>query len=241
MVHADPGTVHGRGRGAGDRGLHRGAAGQRRDLAPIYSLIVATEPLDDATLGRRRAGRTADVHRSPAPDLLRPAHRRRPDRVRWPGRAVSLRFARPQPAFDRDAAGLRRRCERTLHRHVPGAARRARSPTPGAARSASPRDWHAGVGLDRETGFAWAGGYVGDGVATANLAGRTLADLITGADSEIVTLPWVGHRSRKWEPEPLRYLGINTGLRVMGYADRRETRTGHPSSMAKAFGHFLGG
>jgi glycine/D-amino acid oxidase-like deaminating enzyme len=104
-----------------------------------------------------------------------------------------------------------------------------------------PRDWHAGVGLDRETGFAWAGGYVGDGVATANLAGRTLADLITRADSDIVNLPWVGHRSRKWEPEPLRYLGINTGLRVMGYADRRETRTGHPSSMAKAFGHFIGG
>src|SRR6195952_3808306 len=104
-----------------------------------------------------------------------------------------------------------------------------------------PRDWYAGVGLDPDTGFAWAGGYVGAGVPTANLAGRTLADLITRTGSEIVKLPWVGHRSRKWEPEPLRYLGVNAGLRVMDSADRRETRTGRPSTMAKAFGRFLGG
>lgn len=104
-----------------------------------------------------------------------------------------------------------------------------------------PRDWHAGVGLDRDTGFAWGGGYVGDGVTTSNLAGRTLTDLITGTDSDLITLPWVGHRSRKWEPEPLRYLGINTGLRVMVSADRRETRTGKHSSMAKAFNRYLGG
>ena len=92
-----------------------------------------------------------------------------------------------------------------------------------------------------KSGFGWAGGYVGDGVSTSNLAGRTLADLITRSDQEIATLPWVGHRSRKWEPEPLRYVGVNTGLRVMESADRRETRTGRHSSMAKAFGRFLGG
>ena len=42
------------------------------------------------------------------------------------------------------------------------------------------RDWYASCGLDRHTGLAWAGGYVGDGVGTSNLGGRTLADLITG-------------------------------------------------------------
>ena len=66
------------------------------------------------------------------------------------------------------------------------------------------------VGLDREQGLAWAGGYVGDGVATTNLAGRTLADLITGRDTDLTRLLWVGHRSRRWEPEPLRWLGIRT-------------------------------
>ena len=84
------------------------------------------------------------------------------------------------------------------------------------------RDWHTCVDYDPATGFGWAGGYVGDGVATANLAGRTLTDLVLGRDSELVRLPWVGHRSKPWEPEPLRWLAA-TGVRVvMGHADAVE-------------------
>ena len=74
-----------------------------------------------------------------------------------------------------------------------------------------PRDWCASVGLDPATGLGWAGGYVGDGVSTTNLAGRTLADLILGQDTQLTRLPWVGHRSPRWEPEPLRWLGANAG------------------------------
>jgi len=37
-----------------------------------------------------------------------------------------------------------------------------------------PRDWFPSAGYDRSHGYAWAGGYVGDGVAAANLAGWTL-------------------------------------------------------------------
>jgi len=40
-----------------------------------------------------------------------------------------------------------------------------------------PRDWCATVMMDPRTGLGWAGGYTGHGVAAANLAGRTLADL----------------------------------------------------------------
>ena len=103
-----------------------------------------------------------------------------------------------------------------------------------------PRDWHSSVGFDRQTGMAWAGGYVGDGVATTNLAGRTLADLITGADSELTKLPWVGHRSPRWEPEPLRWLGVNAGLWTMKWADRSENRRGQPSRIGDAMGRMLG-
>jgi hypothetical protein len=71
-------------------------------------------------------------------------------------------------------------------------------------------------------GLAWAGGYVGDGVAAANLAGRTLADLIAGADTDLTTLPWVGHRSRRWEPEPIRWLGINAALHATNLRDALE-------------------
>jgi glycine/D-amino acid oxidase-like deaminating enzyme len=103
-----------------------------------------------------------------------------------------------------------------------------------------PRDWHSSVGLDQATGLAWAGGYVGDGVATANLAGRTLADLITGADSPLTHLPWVGHRSPRWEPEPVRWLGVNAGLWAMKLGDRSEAQRGRPSRLAGALGRLLG-
>jgi hypothetical protein len=65
------------------------------------------------------------------------------------------------------------------------------------------RDWCPSVGLDHSTGLAWAGGYVGDGVTTSHLAGRTLAELIAGEDTPRTRLPWVDHRSRRWEPEPV--------------------------------------
>jgi hypothetical protein len=91
---------------------------------------------------------------------------------------------------------------------------------------AAPRDWHPHVAYDRDTGIASAGGYVGDGVAAANLAGRTLADLICGRHTEITRLPWVGHRSRPWEPEPLRWLGVRAVATAASRADRAESSAG---------------
>jgi glycine/D-amino acid oxidase-like deaminating enzyme len=100
------------------------------------------------------------------------------------------------------------------------------------------RDWHASVGLDHSIG--WAGGYVGDGVATTNLAGRTLADLILGHESQLTRLPWVGHHSPNWEPEPLRWLGANAGLRAMTWADAAESRHGRSSRVAAIVNRVMG-
>jgi glycine/D-amino acid oxidase-like deaminating enzyme len=95
-----------------------------------------------------------------------------------------------------------------------------------------PRDWRPSVTVDRSRGMAWAGGYVGDGVSTAHLAGQTLAELITGTDTERTTLPWVNHSWPKWEPEPLRWIGINAGLALAKSADKSEQRTGKHSRKA---------
>jgi hypothetical protein len=92
-----------------------------------------------------------------------------------------------------------------------------------------------------ESGIVWAGGYVGDGLSTTNLAGRTIADLVTGTDSELVELPWVGHRSRDWEPEPLRFVGANLGLVAMELADLEERVTRRPSLAAKLMAPLVGG
>ena len=78
-------------------------------------------------------------------------------------------------------------------------------------------------------------------MATTNLAGRTLADLILGTGSDLTRLPWVNHRSRPWEPEPLRWLGINAGLQTHELGGPAEGRTGRPSRAAQVMGRFLGG
>ena len=85
-----------------------------------------------------------------------------------------------------------------------------------------PRDWCAAVDLDRRTGLGWAGGYVGHGVTATNLAGRTLRDLVLGRDTELTRLPWVGRHVRRWEPEPLRWLGVRGLYAAYRVADRQE-------------------
>jgi glycine/D-amino acid oxidase-like deaminating enzyme len=91
------------------------------------------------------------------------------------------------------------------------------------------RDWRPSVYFDRSSGLGDAGGYAGEGVAASNLAGRTLADLVLGRETERTALPWVGHRSRQWEPEPLRWIGANLATSLARAADRAEIRSGRPS------------
>ena len=138
------------------------------------------------------AARARDVHRRPPPRHLRAAHRRRPVRVRRPRRAVSLRLAHAVRSSTRTQTCSTRcstRCGRCSRR---SATRRSR--TAGAARSACRATGTRRSASIAATGMAWAGGYVGDGVRTTNLAGRTLADLVLGRDTDLTHLPWVGHR-----------------------------------------------
>jgi glycine/D-amino acid oxidase-like deaminating enzyme len=97
-----------------------------------------------------------------------------------------------------------------------------------------PRDWCASVTFDPATGLGSAGGYVGSGLTTTFLAGRTLADLVLRRDSALVTLPWVGRRVRRWEPEPLRWLGVRAMYGLYRAADRREDAgLSRPSRLAR--------
>ena len=179
----------------------------RRTLAPIYSLMIATEPLPARRSGKRRAGRAG--RRSATPRHVIIYGQRTVDgriALRRSRCAVPLRLEHRSRARSRPARFAL--LKRTLAEFFPDVASAAITHTWGGPLGV-PRDWYCSVGFDRETGSAWAGGYVGDGVATTNLAGRTLADLITKTESDLTRLPWVDHRSRRWEPEPLRWLGIN--------------------------------
>lgn len=104
-----------------------------------------------------------------------------------------------------------------------------------------PRDWCATVGLDAKTGLGWAGGYVGVGVSTTNLAGQTLADLTLGRQTPLTDLPWVNRRVRSWEPEPIRWLGVRAMYKLYDWADNREMRLGGGPSRLGTFGNWLTG
>ena len=156
------------------------------------------------------------------------------------GRGAPYHFGSTiRPEFDRDAR-VHNALKRTLVELFPGLADAAITHAWGGPLGIA-RDWFSSVGLDAATRMAWAGGYVGDGLSTTNLAGRTLRDLILGESTELTTLPWVNHRSKKWEPEPLRYVGINAGLRLAGTADRAEDRKGRATWHAAALSKLVGG
>jgi glycine/D-amino acid oxidase-like deaminating enzyme len=212
--------------------------GQKRTVAPVYSLMLATEPLPATAWDRigLAARETFNDYRH----LIIYGQRTADDRLAFGGRGAPYHFGSSvEPRFDRDPAVFAE-LRRVLVELYPVVADHAVTHTWGGPLGV-PRDWYASVGLDRTTGLGWAGGYVGDGVGTANLAGRTLADLVLDRrDSDLLRLPWVNHRSPRWEPEPLRFLGVNTGLRVMTGADRAEARTGRPARRAQVLGRFLG-
>ncbi len=204
--------------------------GYRRTLSPLYSLMVATEPLSDdvwAGIGLSERQTFADDRH-----LVIYGQRTADGRIAFGGRGAPYGFgSKIDPRIER-RSGVHDRIVETLVDLLPVLEGVAITHHWGGVLGV-PRDWFPSVGFDRRSGLAWAGGYVGEGVAAANLAGRTLADLITGTDSPRIDLPWVGHRSRKWEPEPLRWLSINGALRVMGLADRSESRSGRESTLAK--------
>jgi glycine/D-amino acid oxidase-like deaminating enzyme len=212
--------------------------GNRRALAPVYSLMMATEPLPDTFwdgAGLRQRETFNDLRH-----LIIYGQRTADGRLAFGGRGAPYHFgSRVTAAYDREP-----RVFDALRAIVvelfPALAGVAVTHTWGGPLGV-PRDWFASVGLDRASGLGWAGGYVGDGVATSNLAGRTLADLITGNDTELTTLPWVDHRSRAWEPEPLRWLGINGSLAIVKSADAAESRTSRPSRRARLVDRLTGG
>ncbi|HWS57410.1 MAG TPA: FAD-binding oxidoreductase, partial [Actinotalea sp.] len=236
-VRTDRGTVRARHVVRATEAWTATLPGSRRAVVPVYSLMIATEPLPAAVwdaIGLHR-GETFTDHRH----LIVYGQRTADDRLAFGGRGAPYHWGSAiDPGFDHEPAVFDA-LERTLHDLFPILAGTRVTHRWGGPLGIA-RDWHATVGLDRSTGLAWAGGYVGDGVGTTNLAGRTLADLITGQDTALTRLPWVGHTSPSWEPEPLRWLGVNAGLRAMTLADAEERLTGRPSVIARVMAPLLG-
>lgn len=206
-------------------------------IAPVYSLMLATEPLS------QEAWREIGLERRPAfsehRHLVIYGQRTADGRIAFGGRGAPYHL------------GSRIRPGQDLHGPTHTALRETLVDLFPVLRDVAithrwggplgiPRDWFPSCGLDRSTGMAWAGGYVGDGVVASSVAGRTVAELITGIESERTSLPWVGHRSPEWEPEPLRWIGINAARLAMARADASEQRHGRVSRTAAVVHRLIG-
>ncbi|TFH54943.1 NAD(P)/FAD-dependent oxidoreductase [Glutamicibacter arilaitensis] len=211
-------------------GFTAGLAGHKRLWLPMNSSLIATEPLPSSIWDELNwkhgevLGDYAHVYMY--------AQRTADDRIAIGGRGVPYKYGSRTDTDGVTPQKTVQGLQEILHRMFPQT-RGARIEHAWSGVLGVPRDWAATVGLDPDTGLGWAGGYVGTGVGAANLAGRTLRDLILGAETELTNLPWVNHRVRKWEPEPLRWLATKGLYAAYGAADRSELK-GRTSTSALA-------
>lgn len=210
----------------------------RRSVIPLYSLVLATEPLPLDLRERLRLD-----HRLAFNDMR---HLRVYGQVTAEGRLVFGGRGAPYPlgskmtAGNDLAAGVHEKVYATLLDFFPQLEGVQLTHRWGGALGVS-RDWCPSVSFDKQQRIGWAGHYVGDGVATSNLAGRILRNQILGLEaSELNRLPLVNHHSPRWEPEPFRWLGINGGLAAAGFSDVEERLTNQPSRTARLLEKLTG-
>ena len=210
--------------------------GERLRYLPLYSLMIATEPLPEHVwneLGWPDGLLICDVH-----NLFFYAQRTSDGRIAVGGRGAPYQLRSPINEEHERSEHVAQRLRQTLRRHFPAAADAAVTHHWGGP-LAVPRDWSMSISFDPETRFGFAGGYSGHGVVASNIAGRTLADLVLGRDTELVALPWVGHRSPRWPPEPLRFAASRAIVGLLEQADAVEDRTGKPARRTRLVQPFL--
>lgn len=197
--------------------------GQAREVLPLGNTVIATEPLTDAQWDEIGLSNRECFEDSPY--LLGYGQRTADGRIAWGGLAATYRWRSRVPTgpVDRDVVAERLRAR--LVERFPVLHDVQITHQWGGILGMT-RDWRPGVGLDRANRTGWIGGYFGAGVAAAQTAGRSLADLILERDTDHARLPWVGHRSRRWEPEPLRWIGIRSALAGARATDALEDRRG---------------
>lgn len=201
--------------------------GFHRRLLPIYSLIVLTEPVPEARLievGWRQRVCLASMRLTV--DYL---SRTLDGRILFGGRGAPYNFGSRITAETEHHAATHAMLRQMFCEWFP-ALSDVRFDYQWGGALGMPRDWIPTIQLDRARGLAFAGGYTGHGVATANLAGRTLADLITERSSSLTELPLVNHRSPSWPPEPARWMGVRFVQTRLQAIDARAQRTGRAPS-----------
>ena len=194
---------------------------------PIYSLMVATEPLSSDVITQIRNNQRATFQE--ACHLITYAQITGDNRLAIGGRGVRYKL------FSR--LSERSEIDNRMHSALE---RRARSWFPQISQAkfeyrwggavALTRRWQAYLNFNRASGRAEIGGYVGDGVTLSYLVAKTLATQISNLKTQ--ALPFIDQKIGRWEPEPIRYLAVNAGFKATVMADFEEKITNRPSLLA---------
>ena len=195
---------------------------ERRTVAPLYSLMIATQPQSQRfwdDVGFAHYPTFADDRH-----MIIYGQRTSDDRIAFGGRGAPYHFGSSvETRFDANAKVFQK-LEGTLRELFPTMAGSITHAWGGPL--AMPRDHSPFVRVNFDSGMASLGGYTGDGVVLSHVAATALADLITrpGHETDFTRLPFVQHTGRRWEFEPLRWIGINAGLALGAWADHVEEK-----------------
>lgn len=206
-----------------------------RDQIPIYSLMIATEPLPTEVIDK--IGIRNHETFSDESHVRNYAQRTSDNRLAIGGRGAPYTW------------GSRRNDRNEAHRRIHKTLRAmAREWFPVLENHSFTHSWGGAVGITRDwapyvranNSYGEMGGYAGDGVTLSYLAAGAMADLITHRESTRSRLPFVQWQNPLWEKEPLRWIAINTAVKLTGLADKEERITQRPSLIMKTIAPIIG-
>ncbi|MCQ8186939.1 NAD(P)/FAD-dependent oxidoreductase [Streptomyces rugosispiralis] len=210
----------------------------KRDVIPVNSSMVVTNQLP-ARLWERIGWQERECLGDAAHTFVY-AQRTADDRIAIGGRGTPYAFNSGTPGQGKvDTRTVRTLSERLrlFFPDVPFTIEHAWRGAIGVT-----RDWCAGITFDPATRIGVARGFAGHGVTATHLAARTLLDRAAGHDTALTRLPWNDHDSGRWEPEPLRWIGVHGMYRLFGVADWwEESRHSEHTSLIARFGSRLAG
>lgn len=206
-----------------------------RGQIPIYSLIVATEPLSNFILteiGLRDREAFAE-----ASHLVTYAQRTADNRLVIGGRGAPYSWGSRRKDSLESRAKDHDRLRTMAKEWFPVLAHTKFTHSWGGAVAVT-RDWSPYVRIEK--GYGELGGYVGDGVTLSYLAAHSMSDRILKKNSTRANLPYVQWKSRRWESEPMRWLSVNSTIQLTKIADREEDLTNRPSVIMRTLNPLLG-
>ena len=197
-----------------------------REQIPLYSLMVATEPLPQQFW--RDVGNIERATFAEGSHLINYAQRTSDDRLALGGRGARYPFMSKRSSLIENSAKTHKALQQMIKRWFPQLNEVRFTHAWGGA-IAITRDWEPYVRWDNEHGYGELGGYAGDGMTLTYLAGKAMAAEVLDISSDIRNLRFVNRSSRNWEFEPIRYLAINALIKLTDLSDFEERVTKKPS------------